>query len=214
LIQSNTSTIQYLDFPLDLEPGVYRITVSTDITDLKGNALAETYSSIFTVFGISDADSDGDGIPDEIEEAIGYNPLVVDSDGDGLADGDEDFDQDGLTNLHEIVLGSDLADTDSDNDNLSDSEEVDLGTDPTIRDTDQDGLDDGKEVIEGLDPLDVDFDDDLLDDGTEFWHGYDPKSTTTLDHSVSGPVIIYYRSDSSEIENLGAVSKPVAQENQ
>lgn len=34
-------------------------------------------------------DSDGDGIPDEIESALGTNPNAADTDGDGLSDGDE-----------------------------------------------------------------------------------------------------------------------------
>ena len=47
-------------------------------------------------------DTDGDGLPDECEEAIfGTDPLVVDSDEDGVLDGDEDHDDDGMTNVEE-----------------------------------------------------------------------------------------------------------------
>ena len=34
-------------------------------------------------------DSDGDGVPDEIEEILGTNPYCSDSDGDGYSDGEE-----------------------------------------------------------------------------------------------------------------------------
>jgi hypothetical protein len=47
-------------------------------------------------------DTDKDGLPDECEEEIfGTNPHSTDSDGNGVPDGDEDHDQDGLTNLEE-----------------------------------------------------------------------------------------------------------------
>ncbi|MEI3018692.1 MAG: hypothetical protein V8T38_16715 [Oscillospiraceae bacterium] len=72
------------------------------------------------------ADTDGDGLPDSIEEYLGSDPSNTDTDGDGLNDyyevfgtytdstrsdsdgngvndGDEDFDDDGLTNLEEFL---------------------------------------------------------------------------------------------------------------
>jgi hypothetical protein len=50
-------------------------------------------------------DSDGDGIDDDVELALGLDPLNADSDGDGIPDGDEDTDGDGLTNLIELANG-------------------------------------------------------------------------------------------------------------
>lgn len=55
-------------------------------------------------------DTDGDGIPDDIELLLGLDPLLIDSDNDGISDANEDFDGDGVGNLTEIILGTDPAD--------------------------------------------------------------------------------------------------------
>ncbi|MBI5466256.1 MAG: hypothetical protein HY974_03130 [Candidatus Kerfeldbacteria bacterium] len=34
-------------------------------------------------------DTDADGLPDKLEEALGSNPALADTDGDGVSDGDE-----------------------------------------------------------------------------------------------------------------------------
>ncbi|MBN1944368.1 MAG: hypothetical protein JW797_01775 [Bradymonadales bacterium] len=66
------------------------------------------------------ADSDRDGLPDRLEEALGSDPFDYDSDDDGVPDGlepnrDEDTDGDGLINL---------LDPDSDDDGLFDGTEM------------------------------------------------------------------------------------------
>lgn len=64
-------------------------------------------------------DSDGDGIPDIIENKNGTNPSLHDTDGDGLPDGDE------------LTYGTDPLRTDSDGDGVNDYREVAvLFTDP------------------------------------------------------------------------------------
>nr|WP_245403324.1 thrombospondin type 3 repeat-containing protein [Lactococcus carnosus] len=109
-------------------------------------------------------DSDGDGLSDGVE----YNqtltdPTKADTDGNGINDGDEDSDGDGLSNLEEIKNGTDPAKPDSDDDGLADLKEKQLGTDPLNPDTDGDGLSDGDEVRFGLDPLKQKTDGKTLD---------------------------------------------------
>ena len=86
-------------------------------------------------------DSDGDGISDADEQALGLDPQSADSD------------QDGLDDSVEIDLGTDPLNPDTDEDTLDDGDEVDLGTDPLAEDSDGDTYRDGDEVFEGQDPL-------------------------------------------------------------
>lgn len=98
-------------------------------------------------------DSDGDGIPDDLELANGLNP-------ENPVDGLEDPDRDGLTTKEEVVdFGTDHQVADTDGDNISDGEEVVAGADgfitnPVIADTDGDGIRDGLEVATATDPTD------------------------------------------------------------
>ncbi len=134
--------------------------------------------------GCGTPDSDGDGLDDLVELAIGTNAFDADSDDDGVPDGaeplyDQDTDGDGLINA---------LDPDSDGDRILDGTELGLDclnpatdmsqghcipdadagatkTDPTLADTDGGGMPDGLEdenhdgVVEKgerdpLDPLD------------------------------------------------------------
>ena len=89
------------------------------------------------------ADTDGDGLTDVEEAALGTDPEQSDTDGDGLADGAE-------VNSH----GTNPVVADTDEDGLTDGEEVNShGTDPLRADTDGDGSSDGEEVADGTDPL-------------------------------------------------------------
>jgi hypothetical protein len=130
-----------------------------------------TQAGLISLDPISFADSDGDGVPDDIEVILGLDPADPDSDGDGTRDGDEDRDNDGLSDAGEFIAGTDelIADTDgdgtrdgdedSDGDGLSDGEETRRGADGVItnpfrQDSDGDGMLDGYESRFGLDPLD------------------------------------------------------------
>ncbi|MET0622683.1 MAG: Ig-like domain-containing protein [Pyrinomonadaceae bacterium] len=97
---------------------------------------------------LSSADSDADGIPDDVEVGLGLDPS-------NPVDAQEDFDRDNLTNLQEFTLGTGLRNRDTDGDGLSDGDEVNRHlTSPLVADTDGDGIPDGIEVQTGTNPLD------------------------------------------------------------
>ncbi len=97
-------------------------------------------------------DADGDGLGDDFELANGLDP------NDPL-DAQEDFDQDGLSNLQEFNNGTDMRKADTDGDGITDGEELVTGkdgfiTNPINPDTDGDGVNDGQEVLSGANPTD------------------------------------------------------------
>lgn len=121
-------------------------------------------------------DSDGDGLIDIDEDALGTDPLNPDTDGDGLTD------------YEEVILGTDPLTKneydkmlDSDSDGLTDIDEVqNYGTDPYSDDTDSDGLSDYDEIyLYGTNPLNPDTDADTLSDGFEIEHELDPNKDST-----------------------------------
>ena len=147
-------------------------------------------------------DTDGDGLSDTEEAALGTDPNLPDTDGDGVDDGDEvtagtdptlaDTDRDGLDDgvdaapldpdadddlLRDgLELDTPPDDPDADDDGLTDGFEVRVSrTDPNEDDTDGDGLSDGEELASlGTDPLRVDTDGDGLEDGDEVAGVTDP----------------------------------------
>lgn len=151
-----------LELPARLGPGLHRLVVRPPLRDLAGNPVVETRVE-FRVFSFVDADRDG--MPDELEPALGLNPAVADSDGDGLLDGQEDHDGDGLPNAGEILAETDPSrrdtdgngipdgDEDPDGDALRNSREFVAGTLPLVADTDGDGWNDEAEVTAGSNPL-------------------------------------------------------------
>jgi len=130
-------------------------------------------------------DSDGDGLSDDEERALGTHPDNPDSDGDGLGDGVEvkvgtdpnsdphtptivpgcdpfvDTDGDGLTDCEERLLGTDTCTGDTDGDAMSDPLEFLAGTNPTqpedARDDDHDGFTNLDEIRAHTDPLSSDL---------------------------------------------------------
>lgn len=72
---------------------------------------------------IYDCDSDGDGITDSVENRVGTNPNAIEK-----FSGDSDFD--GLPDIREMFLKTNLREFDTDKDGFSDSAEVLSLTDP------------------------------------------------------------------------------------
>ena len=115
--------------------------------------------------GVADAfdesDSDGDGVSDSNEHTGKSDPLDAsdttqrssDSDNDGISDWvDDDWDNDGWTNLDELGTGANPRDPssvppDADGDGVTDALDGD--------DTDGDGAPDAQEAYDGTDPTDA-----------------------------------------------------------
>lgn len=155
----------------------------------------------------NNVDSDGDGLTDEAELALGTNPMRWDSDFDGLNDRAEleiygtnpaNPDTDGDTLLdgweltYQACAGLDPRDPadgaeDADGDNLSNALEQANGTNPCDADSDDDGLQDDWEVRYRLNPLvptgddgpDGDPDGDTLTNAQERDLGTDPRMADT-----------------------------------
>lgn len=120
--------------------------------------------------------TDGDSLPDNWE---------TDAFGNLDKDDDDDPDNDGLSNLQELLNHTNPNDDDTDNDGLKDKDEVTVySTNPRVADSDRDGLNDGAEVTLGTDPAKRDSDGDTLSDGDEVnvYH----SSPTSLDSDNDG----------------------------
>ncbi len=158
-------------------------TVSGPFTRLP--TLLDSSLNVATVFGLTGfsifilidvTDIDGDTLPDLFETNTGNFVSVNDT---GTNPFDEDWDEDGLLDGHEVLLfitDPYVFTADSDSDGLPDIVETNdgnfidpahTGTNPSIPDTDEDTLLDGEEVVElGTNPNEPDGDTDgdgLLD---------------------------------------------------
>ena len=91
--------------------------------DFDNDNLKDSYERLCTLTDPANPDSDGDGILDGQEIALGLDPLAP-------VDPFLDLDGDGLTHKQELELGSDPMKSDSDSDGLDDATEHRYGWDP------------------------------------------------------------------------------------
>ena len=146
---------------LHLDPNDVDETVDTDDDGLP-DYLEEYFGT-----NKNKADTDKDGLSDYEEIFIlGTDPLSKDTDNNGVHDGNEDADEDGLTNLQELEYGTSMICADTDNDGLSDYDEIfKYYTNPILYDTDNDTLSDGDEVKLNLSPTNI-ITDGVTEDAT------------------------------------------------
>ncbi len=108
-------------------------------------------------------DTDGDLMADWWETTYNTNPLVDDA--------DVDYDQDGLTNYEEYLLGTNPTKSDTDDDGMPDGWEIDNLFDPLVEDgifdDDSDGLSNAEEYQAGTNPHNSDTDNDGMGDQWE-----------------------------------------------
>lgn len=127
-------------------------------------------------------------------EYIESVPFLVTKTEEGYSVDFLDSDEDGLPDIYEIMIGTDVNNPDTDNDDLTDYQEVYItGTNPTKYDSvtegvsdansnsDGDGLSNAQEIELNTDPQLSDTDDDGLSDYDEIYvYGTDPLNPDTF----------------------------------
>ncbi len=143
-LKSAESNIAIISYPIDWE----------DETDTDSDGLTDVYEKYYYETEFENPDTDGDKLPDGYEVYyLGTDPLKIDSNDNDICDGDEDFDEDGLSNLEEYQYATNPLIGDTDYDDLSDYDEVNThNTDPNLDDSDGDKVLDGDEIELGLNP--------------------------------------------------------------
>ncbi len=177
----------FLNFATNLPAGNYEATISPPVADMAGNVMARAFVWRFSILG--GKDTDRDGIPDDVEIALGLDPNNPSTLNDGVLDGDRDLDADGLKTSWELLYGYDPRVKDTDGSGIMDGAE----------DPDFDGLMNLQEQARGTNPFNVDSDGDGWDDNSEITNGTNP-----LDRS-SGPRIVL--NVASTISFLNALSE-------
>ncbi|MDP6810988.1 MAG: S8 family serine peptidase [Kiritimatiellia bacterium] len=126
------------DFVTNAAELVLSQSIYEPIDDLNEDAIPDWWQTIYwpgfdpSTTGVWDAavDADGDGLINRYEYYLGTTPLDADTDGNNIPDALEDFDNDGLSNGDEQdIFGSDPGDPDTDDDGYDDGDEV-MGWEP------------------------------------------------------------------------------------
>ena len=167
---------------IDLERGFYRFTWTISAT------FAQEHNDIAAIidnikFIATNADTDGDGMPDSWEQTHGLDPF-------NSADGSGDIDGDALTNLQEYQYSTDVNKGDSDGDTLNDYQELMVhDTSPVNIDTDGDGLFDHLEIYYQLDPqvaqTSHDIDGDGINNVLETYRFTDPTNSQSTGNAIT-----------------------------
>lgn len=147
------NTYKFGETPVTAGMKLYAIWINPN-ADADGDGLADDLEN-YVGSDKNVKDTDGDNLSDYQEVAqTGTSPIKADTDGNGVSDYDEDADGDKLTNGSECANGTNPINTDTDGDRLGDYEEIHThGTSPVKSDTDGDGAADDWEIEKGYNPL-------------------------------------------------------------
>lgn len=128
----------------------------------------------------SSNDTDGDGLPDSLENTTCTDPNDADTDDDGVLDGWEDLNLNGVVDHDE----TDPCNTDTDNDGIQDGTELGYTLDNIGPDTDTSIFQPDLDPTSTTDPLNNDTDGDGLLDGEE-----DANHNGRVDEGESDPTV-------------------------